>query len=214
MKRLTGETQMSRTVILLAASLIFPRASFCGENYRIEPGQSAVNFSVRHMVLTTGRGKFTDFTGILELEDNDLSKSSVSVRINAASITTENAARDKDLRSANFLDTEKYPEITFVSHRVVKQNDGYLLVGDLNMHGLSREVSIPFTFNGRVKDLAGKMRVGFEGHVTINRKDWGINYSKLADNGGLVAANEVTIELDIEAMSNPRKAGIISIRNK
>jgi polyisoprenoid-binding protein YceI len=207
MKRLTREKQMSRTVILLAVSLIFPRASFCGENYRIEPGQSAVNFSVKHMVLTTVHGKFTDFSGILELEDNNLSKSSVSVRINASSITTENAARDKDLRSANFLDTEKYPEITFVSHRVVKQNDGYLLVGDLNMHGLSREVSIPFTFNGRVKDLAGKMRVGFEGHVTINRKDWGINYSKLADNGGLVAANEVTIELDIEATSMPAKSG-------
>jgi polyisoprenoid-binding protein YceI len=207
MKRLTREKQMSRTVILLAASLIFPRASFCGENYRIEPGQSAVNFSVRHMVLTTVHGKFTDFSGNLELENNDLSKSSVSVKINAASITTENAARDKDLRSANFFDTEKYPEITFVSHRIVKQNDGYLLVGDLNMHGLSREVSIPFTFNGRVKDLSGKMRVGFEGHVTINRQDWGINYSKLADNGGLVAANEVTIELDIEAMSMPAKSG-------
>jgi polyisoprenoid-binding protein YceI len=207
MRRFTREKQMSRTAILLAASLIFPRASFCGENYRIEPGQSAVNFSVRHMVLTTVHGKFTDFSGILELEDNDLSKSSVSVRINAASITTENAARDKDLRSANFLDAEKYPEITFVSHRVVKQNDGYLIVGDLNMHGLSREVSIPFTFNGRVKDLAGKMRVGFEGRVTINRKDWGINYSKLTDNGGLVAANEVAIELDIEAMSMPAKSG-------
>ena len=206
MKRPTREKQMSRTVILLAASLIFPHASFCGENYRIEPGQSAVNFSVRHMVLTTVHGKFTDFSGILELEDTDLSKSSVNVRINAASITTENAARDKDLRSANFLDSEKYPEITFVSHRVVKQNDGYLLVGDLNMHGLSREVSIPFTFNGSVKDLAGKMRIGFEGHVTINRKDWGINYSKLADNGELVAANEVTIELDIEAMSMPAKS--------
>jgi polyisoprenoid-binding protein YceI len=205
MKRLTREKQMSRTVILLAASLIFPRASFCGENYRIEPGQSAVNFSVRHMVLTTVHGKFTNFSGNLELEDNDLSKSSVSVKINTASITTENAARDKDLRSANFLDTEKYPEITFVSHRIVKQNGGYLLVGDLNMHGLNREVSIPFTFNGRVKDLAGKMRVGFEGHVTINRQDWGINYSKLADNGGLVAANEVTIELDIEAISMPAK---------
>jgi polyisoprenoid-binding protein YceI len=95
------------------------------------------------------------------------------MRINAASITTENAARDKDLRSANFLDTEKYPEITFVSHRVVKQNDGYLLLGDLNMHGLGREVSIPFRFNRRVTDLAGRMRVGFEGHMTINRKDWG-----------------------------------------
>src|SRR5215469_1413803 len=207
MKRPTREKQMIRTVIVLAASLIFPRASFCGENYRIEPGQSAVNFSVRHMVLTTVHGKFTDFSGILELEDNDLSKSSVSVRINAASITTENAARDKDLRSADFLDTEKYPEIIFVSHRVIKQDDGYLLVGDLNMHGVSREVGIPFTFNGRVKDLAGKMRVGFEGHVTINRHDWGINYGKLADNGGLVAANEVMIELDIEAMNMPAKSG-------
>jgi polyisoprenoid-binding protein YceI len=207
MERLFREKQMIRTVILLAASLVFPCASYCGENYRIEPGQSAVNFSVKHMVLTTVHGKFTDFSGILDLEENDLTKSSVSVRINAASITTENTVRDKDLRSANFLDIEKYPEITFASHRIVKQNDGYLLVGDLNMHGVSREVSIPFTYNGRVKDLAGKMRVGFEGHVTINRKDWGINYSKLADNGGLVAANEVTIELDIEAVSMPEKSG-------
>ena len=207
MKRLTREKQMIRTVILLAATLVFPYPSYCGENYRIEPGQSAVNFSVKHMVLSTVRGKFTDFSGILELEENDLTKSSVSLRINAASITTENTIRDKDLRSANFLDGEKYPEITFVSHRIVKQNDGYLLVGDLNMHGVSRELSIPFTFNGRVKDLAGKMRVGFEGHVTINRKDWGIIYNKLADNGGLVAANEVTIELDIEAVSMPAKSG-------
>ena len=206
MERLTREKQMIRTVILLAASLMFPCASYCGESYRIEPGQSAVNFSVRHMVLSTVRGKFTDFSGILELEENDLTKSSVSVRISAASITTENAVRDKDLRSANFLDIEKYPEITFISHRVVQQNDGYLLVGALNMHGVSKEVSIPFTYNGKVKDLAGKMRVGFEGHVTINRKDWRINYSKLADNGGLVAANEVTIELDIEAMSMPAKS--------
>ena len=206
MERLTREKQMIRTVILLAASLVFPCASYCGENYQIEPGQSAVNFSVKHMVLTTVHGKFTDFSGILDLEENDLTKSSVSVRINAASITTENTVRDKDLRSANFLDIEKYPEITFISHRVVKQNDGYLLLGDLNMHGVSKEVSIPFTYNGKVKDLAGKMRVGFEGHVTINRKDWGINYSKLADNGGLVAANEVTIELDIEAMSMPAKS--------
>ena len=198
---------MIRTVILLAASLIFPRPSFCGQNYRIEPGQSAVNFSVKHMVLSTVRGKFTDFSGSLDPEEDDLSKSSVSVRINAASITTENAARDKDLRSENFFDTEKYPEITFVSHRVVKQNDGYLLIGDLNMHGVSKEVDIPFTYNGRVKDLAGKMRVGFEGHVTINRKEWGITYNKVADNGGLVAANEVTIELDIEAMSMPAKSG-------
>jgi polyisoprenoid-binding protein YceI len=192
-------------MIFLAATLIFPRASFCGENYRIEPGQSAVNFSVRHMVLTTVHGKFTDFSGGLELEENDLSKSSVSVKINAASITTENAARDKDLRSANFLDIEKYPEITFVSHRIVKQNDGYLMIGDLKMHGVSREVSIPFAYNGKVKDLAGKIRVGFEGHVTINRKDWGISYNKVADNGGLVAANEVTIELDIEAVSTDQK---------
>jgi polyisoprenoid-binding protein YceI len=207
MERLFREKQMIRTVILLAASLVFPCASYCGENYRIEPGQSAVNFSVKHMVLTTVHGKFTDFSGILDLEENDLTKSSVSVRITAASITTENTVRDEDLRSANFLDIEKYPEITFASHRIVKQNNGYLLFGDLNMHGVSREVSIPFTYNGRVKDFAGKMRVGFEGHVTINRKDWGINYSKVADNGGLVAANEVTIELDIEAVSMPEKSG-------
>lgn len=130
------------------------------------------------------------------------------MNINADSITTENAVRDNDLRSANFLDIEKYPEITFLSHRVVKQNDGYLLAGDLNMHGMSREVGIPITYNGRVRDLTGKMRVGFEGQVTINRKDWGIIHNTLADNGGLVAANEVTINLDIEAVSMPSKTGV------
>jgi polyisoprenoid-binding protein YceI len=82
---------MIRAVILLAASLLFPCALYCGQNYRIEPGQSAVNFSVKHMVLATVRGRFTDFSGILELNEDDLTKSSVSVNINAASITTENA---------------------------------------------------------------------------------------------------------------------------
>ena len=199
--------------VSLALALTCSAPAHGAESYRIDPGQSAVNFAVKHMVLTTVHGKFTEFSGTLELDEHDLAQSSVKVTINAASVTTENAPRDKDLRSSNFLDAEKYPEIIFASRLVEKTNGGYVLIGNLTMHGVSKEVRIPFTYTGKVRDLAGKSRVGFEGHVTINRKDWGITYSKVADNGGLVAANEVAIELDVEAVRNPSDKAI-SIRQK
>jgi polyisoprenoid-binding protein YceI len=181
-------------------------SSICGpfvcaqDVYRIDPNQSTIGFSVKHMLINTVHGKFTDYSGTILLNENDLTKSSANLKINTASINTEVAPRDKDLRSPNFLDVAKYPEIIFTSHRVEKNANGYVLVGELAMRGVSKEVTIPFKYNGKVKDLLGNTRIGFEGGLTINRQEWGISYSRVLDSGGLVAGNEVKIELDIEAV--------------
>ena len=100
----------------------------------------------------------------------------------------------------NFLDVVKYPEIVFRSHRIERKDSRYLLIGDLWMHGMNREVRIPFTYNGKIKDLAGNIRIAIEGGLIIDRRDWGITYGKVLDNGGLVAGNEVKIGLDVEAV--------------
>ncbi|MGB7284495.1 MAG: YceI family protein [Candidatus Acidiferrum sp.] len=167
--------------------------------YEIDPHDSTIAFAVKHMLIDTVRGKFKEFTGAIQLDENDLTKSSVNVTIHAATIDTGFPRRDDDLRGPSFLDVAKFPEITFVSSRVEKHTENYFLVGSLTMHGVAREVIIPFTYNGKAKDQAGVTRIGMEGNVVINRQDWGISYSKVLDNGGLVAANEVQIQLDIEA---------------
>jgi polyisoprenoid-binding protein YceI len=179
----------------------FCNAFVCAQDvYRIDPNQSTIGFSVKHMLINTVHGKFTDYSGAILLNESDLTKSSADLKINTASINTEVTPRDNDLRSPNFLDVAKYPNIIFTSHRVEKNVNGYVLVGELAMHGVSKEVTIPFKYNGKVKDLLGNTRIGFEGGLTINRQEWGITYSKVLDSGGLVAGNEVKIELDIEAV--------------
>jgi polyisoprenoid-binding protein YceI len=175
-------------------------SAFAQDTYRIDPNQSTIGFSVKHMLINTVHGKFTDYSGSILLDESDLTKSSANLKINTASINTEVIPRDNDLRSPNFLDVAKYPEIIFASHRVEKRVNGYVLIGELEMHGVSKEVTIPFKYNGKVKDLLGNTRIGFEGGLTINRQDWGISYNKVLDSGGLVAGNEVKIELDIEAV--------------
>lgn len=195
-----------KLALAAVAGLILLPCSHGADSYRIDPNQSTIAFSVKHMVINTVHGKFTDYSGTIDLDEKDLTKSSVSVTIKTASVNSDVAPRDKDIRSPNFLDVEKYPEISFTSHRVEKNNDGYLLVGDLTLHGMTKEVRIPFTYNGKASDLAGNTRIGFEGSLTINRQDWGINYSKVIDNGGLVAGNEVKIELDMEGIKNKVEA--------
>jgi polyisoprenoid-binding protein YceI len=152
------------------------------------------------MVISTVRGKFTDYSGTIVLNETDLTKSSANIVIKTTSVNTEVAPRDNDLRGPNFLDVAKYPELIFTSHRIEKRGDDFLLIGDLSMHGVTREVSIPFKYNGKIKDLAGNTRIAVEGGLTIDRRDWGITYSKVLDNGGLVAGNEVKIGLDVEAV--------------
>jgi polyisoprenoid-binding protein YceI len=189
-------------LILFIALLVLPAAQ-AADTYQIDQKDSSIGFSVRHMVINKVHGRFTDFSGTVSLDPDDLTKSSVNASIKTASITTDDEARDRDLRSNKFLEVEKYPVMTFTSRRVEKNGDSYSLVGDLNLHGVSKEIKIPFTYNGTVKNTMGKLAAGFNGKVTINRQEWGINYNKVLDNGGLVAGDDVDIELDIVAVKQP-----------
>ncbi|MDQ7053998.1 MAG: YceI family protein [candidate division KSB1 bacterium] len=188
----------SLTVVILGLLLVGTALS--ADRYQIDPVHSSIAFSVRHMVINKVKGNFKEFTGTILYDEKDISKSSVSVTIQAASIDTDNSKRDDHLRSADFFDVQKYPTITFKSKRIVKEGDGYVAIGDLTMHGVTREVRIPFQILGKVVDPWGNTRIGVEASLILNRHDFGISWSKTLDNGGLVVGNEVMIELNIEAI--------------
>ncbi len=187
-------------VITFAALLALAVPALAADTYQIDPVHTRLGFTVRHLTINNVEGRFMDFSGVIQYDGQDITKSSVNVAIKTTSVNTENNMRDNDLRSANFFDVAQYPTITFQSSGVEKQGNGYVLDGTLTMHGVSKPVQIPFTILGQVKDPWGNTRLGLEGSLTINRQDYGINYSKTIDNGGLVVGNEVKIQMNVEAV--------------
>src|SRR5437016_1055912 len=147
--------------------------------YPIDTNHSTIGFSVSIMDgLSRVNGKFTDFTVTLTNDEKDITKSSVYVVIKAASINTGIPARDNDLRSAAFFEVEKYPEITFQSKRIEKKGKQLFAVGTFTMHGVSKEIGLPFQITGVNKDAASKkMNLGYSAHIVLNRRDFGINWT-------------------------------------
>jgi polyisoprenoid-binding protein YceI len=174
--------------------------------YKIDPVHTNVGFTVKHMVISTVRGKFKDVSGTIQYDSKDVSKSSVDVVIKTASISTDNETRDNDLRSGNFFEADKYPDITFKSTKITKQGSGYVAHGIFTLKGVSREIDLPFTLNGVVKDPYGNDRMGVEaGPITINRKDYGVQYNKVLETGGAVVGDEVKIDILLEAVHRAPK---------
>lgn len=191
---------MRNKSFILTVLLTFLIASFAfaGDKYELDVVHSSIGFSAKHLVISNTKGQFKEFTGVIILDEKDISKSSVNVTIKTASISTDNEKRDNHLKSAEFLDVEKYPEITFKSKSVTKTDDGYKMVGNLTIHGVTKEVTIPFTLVGPVEAMG--TRIGIEASLTIKRLDYGVSWSKTLDNGGLVVSNEIKIPLEIEAI--------------
>jgi len=195
---------LAKSILLLVmASLLITGAAIGADKYKFDKAHSHIGFKVSHMVISKVNGNFNGFEGTLMLNDSDLTKSSVNVKIDAATIDTDNDDRDKHLRSDEFFNAAKYPEITFNSTKIEKADDGYILYGDLTMAGVTKKVEIPFEFNGKLKDPWGNDRVGFSGRTKVNRQDYGISWNKVLDTGGLTVGNEVTIELEVEAVKQP-----------
>ena len=187
------------TIATLLFALALPASA--ATVYQIDPVHTSITFSIRHLVISNVKGRFTKFKGTITLDENDLTRSKVDVTIDAASINTGNEKRDEDLRSENFLDVKKYPTITFKSKSIEKTGENtYLLVGDLTIHGVTREVRIPVTFHGIIKDPWGYQRLGAHAAVTINRQDFGISWNKTLEGGGLVVGNDVHIDINLEAV--------------
>lgn len=171
--------------------------------WTLDASHTRIGFVARHAMVTKVRGSFNDFEGTAVVDGNDLAASKVNVTIQAASIDTRNEQRDGHLRSNDFLAMEEYPTITFVSTDVRRTGDnGFELVGDLTIKGVTNSVSVPFEFEGAATDPFGNLRAGFEGSVTINRKDYGITWNAALETGGVLVGEKIVLEVEVSAIKN------------
>ncbi len=169
--------------------------------WTIDASHSRMGFVARHAMVTKVRGSFNSFEGSAVVTDGDLSGSSATVTIDANSIDTRNEQRDGHLRSNDFFDMENYPTITFTSTGVEATSAAeFTVTGDLTIKGVTREVSIPFTFEGAANDPFGNLRAGFEGSTVINRKDFGIEWNAALETGGVLVSEKITLEIEISAI--------------
>jgi polyisoprenoid-binding protein YceI len=172
-----------------------------GGEYKIDPAHSIVGFAIRHLEINWVEGRFKDFNGVVRYDEQDVTKSSVEFTAKIESIDTGVAPRDKHLRTADFFDAEKYPEMTFKSTSVERKGkSGYVLHGDLTLKGVTKPVALPFTITGAIKDPWGNTRFGIAAQTKINRRDYGITWGKALEGGGFDVGNEVTIDLQLEAV--------------
>ena len=168
--------------------------------WKIDPVHSVAEFKVKHMMISKVKGQFTGVSGTLYLDEDDVTKSKIDATIDAASINTREADRDKHLRSADFFDVEKYPTLSFKSAHIEQTAAGELEVeGDLSIHGVTRNVI--FEVEGPTapaKDPWGNTRVGISATTKINRKDYGLTWNAALETGGILVGDEVTITLDVQ----------------
>jgi len=161
---------------------------------------SSIGFTVRHLLVSKVRGRFTKWSGALRFDEDAPSTSFVDVVIDAASVDTAEAQRDVHLRSADFLDVEHHPRLTFKSTRVEAiDGESFKVTGELSIRGVTRPAILEVSYGGRMKDPWGNDRVGFTARTTIDRKEFGLTFNQILDHGGLALGEKVAIEIDIEA---------------
>jgi polyisoprenoid-binding protein YceI len=169
--------------------------------WTIDPNHSTAQFTVRHLAISNVGGNFTKVTGSVVLNEKDLTQSQVTATIDASSVDTRVPDRDKDLRSPNFLDVEKYPTLEFKSKRIVNSGGKLQMIGDLTLHGTTREVTLDV--DGPTPELSdpwGNVRRGFSATTTINRKDYGVVWNNTLKTGEAVVGDNVKIQIDVEIL--------------
>ena len=183
--------------LLLFSVTVMAQVANTARPYPIDNGHSTVGFSVPILGgLSQVKGKFTDFAITLSADEKDITKSSVSVVIKATSIDTGIERRDAHLRNADFFDVEKFPEITFKSERIEKKGKQFIAHGPLTMHGVTKQIALPFTVNGTFKSpTTNKLSVGYSAKMVLNRRDYGINYAR-QDNPTFLGDN-ITVEIEL-----------------
>ena len=199
----------SRFLCLGFVSLLVPVAAHAQpEVWTIDPGHSAATFQVRHMVIANVKGEFAGPVGSATFDPKDLSTLLIEATIDARTVNTRNADRDKDLRSNLFFDVGKYPKITFKSRSVAIEAPGKLKVaGDLTIHGVTKPVTLNVEGpTPEIKDIWGSRRIGATATTTIDRRDFGLVYNRMLEGGGAVVGDQVSIELDVE-LTSTKKVG-------
>jgi polyisoprenoid-binding protein YceI len=185
----------------IIATLLFTSSSFAATtNWSIDPAHSSVSFKVKHMMISDVRGSFRDLQGTVTIDESNLAQSKVDVTIVATSIDTGIQKRDDHLRSADFLDVAKYPNLTFSSKEVRNvSDDRFELVGDLTLHGVTKEVVLNVSGpTAEAKDPWGNLRRATQATTKINRKDFGLTWNSALETGGVLVGEEIRIELDVQ----------------
>lgn len=167
--------------------------------WTIDSAHSTIGFKVKHLVVSTVRGAFTDFAGSIQSPDDTFVGASASFTANVASISTNNAMRDGHLQSPEFFDAATFPTVTFASSSFVKNGDGFTVTGNLTMHGVTKEISLTTIQNGIGSGMDGKRVVSFEATGTIDRRDFGLTYGAVLETGALVVGHEIMLDIQIEA---------------
>ena len=171
--------------------------------WTIDASHSRIGFVARHAMVTKVRGAFNEFEGSGVVDGTDLAASQVTLTIQATSIDTRNEQRDAHLRSNDFLAMDEFPQITFVSTGFRQTGPTSLdLIGDLTVKGVTNSVTVPFEFEGAATDPFGNLRVGFEGAVTINRKDYGITWNAALETGGVLVSDKIVLEFEVSALKD------------
>ncbi len=168
--------------------------------WQIDPAHTLVEFSAKHMMFTTVKGRFTGVQGTIVDVADDPSKSSVEAQMDAATVSTGDPQRDTHLKSADFLDVEHHPKITFRSKRIEGTRDRFKVIGDLTIRGTTREVMLDAQFSGRGTNPYGKEVAGFSAETQVNRKDFGLTWNVALEAGGVLVGDTVKIELEVQAV--------------
>ena len=189
----------------LAAALIAASTPVFASSWEIDPVHTSAQFAVKHLVISTVRGQLGKVTGAINIDDTDLTKSSVQATIDATGIDTREAKRDEHLRGPDFLDVAKYPTITFTSKKIEKvSDDKYKVTGDLTLRGVTKEVVLDVAGSPKpLTDPFGNVKLGGVAKTILNRKDFGVAWSQSLDGGGLVVGDDVDVTIDVEVIKKP-----------
>jgi polyisoprenoid-binding protein YceI len=169
--------------------------------YTLDVAHSRLGFVARHAMVTKVRGNFNEFSGALAIDGERPERSSATLTIETASVDTRNAQRDEHLRTNDFFDAPTHPQITFASTAVeYLGGTQFAVTGDLTIKGVTRAITLPLEYEGSAVDPWGQLRIGFEGSVEVDRRDWGINFNAALEAGGVLVSNKVTLEFEISAV--------------
>ncbi len=167
--------------------------------WQVDASHSSMEFTARHLMVSKVRGRFTSFSGTIEIAEDPL-QSSLQASVDLASVETHDEKRDEHLRSADFFDVENHPQMTLVSTGIRPDGDDYVLSADVTVRGITRPVEFHLEFNGVSPDPWGGTRAGFTATAEVNRKDWGLEWNVPLDGGGLLVSDKVKITLEVEAV--------------
>ena len=191
--------KITRSIVVGVITILTGTTAFALDTYKVDPAHSTIGFSIDHLVINTVHGRFRQFDGSIAIDpDSGNALKEATATIQSKSIDTDISKRDDHLRSPDFFDAEKFPTITFEAKEVKKDGNQQVLAGKFTMHGVTKDVSLPVTVKGPIKDPWGNTRIGLEVNTKLNRKDYGLTWNKALEAGGLMVGEDVTIQINAE----------------